>query len=72
MRNRHIASVCRHCQAPMASAAATCWRCGVEWAHEAQPPTTLRIVPRELPANNRPAAQAATGDVAVAAVAARS
>jgi predicted amidophosphoribosyltransferase len=67
MRNRHIARVCGHCQAPMASGAATCWRCGVEWAHEAQPSTTLRLVPSELPASDRPAAQTPMADVAAAA-----
>jgi len=46
MRNRHLARVCRKCQAPMASGADACWRCGVEWATEAQPPATLRLVPR--------------------------
>jgi hypothetical protein len=44
MRNRHIPRVCRHCDAPMASGAGTCWRCGVEWASEDGPATTLRLV----------------------------
>jgi hypothetical protein len=29
----------------MASGADTCWRCGVEWASEDGPATTLRLVP---------------------------
>jgi hypothetical protein len=45
MRNRHMPRVCRHCHAPMASGVDTCWRCGVEWATEDQPPATLRLVP---------------------------
>jgi hypothetical protein len=32
----------------MASGADTCWRCGVEWATEDQPPTTLRLVPSDV------------------------
>ncbi len=62
MRNRHIARVCRSCQAPMASAADSCWRCGVEWAPEAAPPTTLRLVTSDAaaaPASQRVAATAA-------------
>lgn len=51
-RNRHISRVCTHCQAPMASGAATCWRCGVSWATEEQPPTTLRLVPSGPPASD--------------------
>jgi len=27
----------------------TCWRCGVEWAPEQAPPTTLRLVPASAP-----------------------
>ena len=69
MRNRHLPRICRHCQAPMASGAGACWRCGVEWASEEQPPATLRLVaaPQPDPASDRvpvPVAQA----VAVAAV----
>jgi hypothetical protein len=67
MRNRHIARVCRHCQAPMASGAATCWRCGVTWATEEEPPTTLRLVPSGPPASNRSASEAATLRAATAA-----
>jgi predicted amidophosphoribosyltransferase len=65
--NRHVVRVCRHCQAPMASGAATCWRCGVEWAQEAQPPTTLRLVSPGRVVSRRPAAEAATRYVATAA-----
>jgi hypothetical protein len=56
MRNRHLARVCRQCHAPMASGADTCWRCGTQWATEAQPPATLRVV-ADLPpeASDRPA-----------------
>ncbi len=43
-RTRHLPRVCRHCHAPMASGADTCWRCGTQWATEAQPPATLRLV----------------------------
>jgi predicted amidophosphoribosyltransferase len=52
MRNRHIPRVCRDCQAPLASGAASCWRCGVAWATEEQPPTTLRLVPSAPPASD--------------------
>jgi hypothetical protein len=45
MRNRHIPRLCRNCQAPMASDEDTCWRCGVEWASEQGPRTTLRLIP---------------------------
>lgn len=45
MRNRHISRVCRNCQGPMARQENTCWRCGVEWATEEGPSTTLRLVP---------------------------
>jgi hypothetical protein len=44
MRNRHIPRLCRNCQAPMASDEDTCWRCGVAWAAEDEPRTTLRLV----------------------------
>jgi hypothetical protein len=67
MRNRHIARVCRNCQAPMASGAATCWRCGVAWATEEQPPTTLRLVPSGPPASDRSATEVATLQAAAAA-----
>jgi len=46
MRNRHISRVCRNCGAPMARQEATCWRCGVEWASEETPRTTLRRIPQ--------------------------
>ena len=49
MRNRHLAPVCRTCHAPMASGAGTCWRCGIEWATEPQPPVTLRLVAQVPP-----------------------
>lgn len=60
MRNRHIPRVCRRCQAPMASAAATCWRCGVDWAEEAPPRTSLRLVPSGDAAGDRSAREAVT------------
>lgn len=66
MRNRHIARVCSNCQAPMASGADTCWRCGVAWATEEQPPTTLRLVPA-LPRASTPPAEVATLQAAAAA-----
>ena len=44
MRNRHMPRVCRHCDAPMASGADSCWRCGTQWATEAPPATTLKLV----------------------------
>jgi hypothetical protein len=28
----------------MASGTESCWRCGVQWAQEDEPPTTLRLV----------------------------
>jgi hypothetical protein len=49
MRNRHLPRLCRNCQAPMAGHEATCWRCGVEWASEDAPPTTLRLIPTAAP-----------------------
>jgi hypothetical protein len=67
MRNRHIARVCRHCQAPMASGAATCWRCGVAWATEEQPPTVLRLVPSGRRASDPSAGEVATPQAAAAA-----
>ena len=45
MRNRHIPRLCRNCTAPMASQEDKCWRCGVEWASEDGPRTTLRLIP---------------------------
>ena len=44
MRNRHRPRLCRSCEAPMAGDTGTCWRCGVEWAPEETPRTTLRLV----------------------------
>jgi hypothetical protein len=56
MRNRHRPRVCRHCHGPMASGVDTCWRCGTQWATEAQPPATLHLVADPFPgANDRPA-----------------
>jgi len=49
MRNRHTPRICRHCHAPMASGADICWHCGVQWAPEDAPATTLRLVPDEQP-----------------------
>jgi hypothetical protein len=67
MRNRHVSRVCRHCQAPMASGAANCWRCAVAWATEEQPPTTLRLVPVLPPASTPPAKVTAHQAAAAAA-----
>ena len=53
----------------MASGADACWRCGVAWAAEDPPATTLRLVPApppEVPGTLYPALPA-TG-IAVAAV----
>lgn len=69
MRNRHIARVCRNCQAPMASAAETCWRCGVQWASEDRPATTLRLVSAGTPGEGRAAPVAAPPPARVAAAA---
>jgi hypothetical protein len=44
MRQRHIPRLCRSCRAPMARQEATCWRCGVEWASEAEPRNALRLI----------------------------
>jgi hypothetical protein len=44
MRERHRARVCRHCEAPMARQVDACWRCGIEWAPEEEPRTTLRLI----------------------------
>jgi hypothetical protein len=33
----------------MAGQQDTCWRCGVEWATEQTPPTTLRPIPATAP-----------------------
>ena len=49
MRNRHTPRLCGNCAAPMAGHDDRCWRCGVEWAPEAGPPTTLRLVPAAAP-----------------------
>jgi hypothetical protein len=70
MRNRHIPRVCRQCHAPLASTADPCWRCGVEWAAEDQPPAKLRLVPSgppDLPGSLAPAPPA-TRRVAAAIV----
>ncbi len=63
MRNRHMARVCRNCQAPLACGDDPCWRCGVEWAAEGAPPAKLRLV-----APGPPDPQPALGKVAAAAV----
>jgi hypothetical protein len=49
MRNRHRPRLCRNCRAPMAGQEDSCWRCGVEWAPEQSPRTTLRLVPATAP-----------------------
>jgi len=49
MRNRHIPRLCRNCQAPMARHQDACWRCGVQWASEEAPWTTLRLVAAAAP-----------------------
>jgi hypothetical protein len=45
MRERHFPRVCRSCHAPMARQEDACWRCGTEWASEAAPRTTLKVIP---------------------------
>ena len=67
MGDRHIPRVCEHCQAPMASGATTCWRCGVAWATEGPPPTTLRLVSSAPRASDPSAGEAATLQAAAAA-----
>ena len=55
MRNRHRPRLCRNCRAPMAGQEDSCWRCGVEWAPEQSPRTTLRLVPTApIPAGDVP------------------
>ena len=49
MRNRHHQRLCRGCGEPMQGQADACWRCGVEWAQEETPRTTLRLVPADAP-----------------------
>jgi hypothetical protein len=49
MRSRHVSRLCRSCQAPMAGQEDACWRCGVAWAAEDEPRTTLRLVPAGAP-----------------------
>jgi hypothetical protein len=44
MRDRHVARVCRSCQAPMARQEEACWRCGARWASEDLPRVTLRVI----------------------------
>ena len=65
MRNRHMARVCRTCQAPMASGEDTCWRCGAVWAED-PPAATLRLVeplPADVPVPQPTAAQAAAASL---------
>jgi hypothetical protein len=52
MRNRHVSRVCRDCRAPMARQEDTCWRCGVAWAPEEEPRTTLHLIPAAAPRAN--------------------
>jgi hypothetical protein len=49
MRNRHLPRLCRECQAPMAGHEDACWCCGVQWASEDMPGTTLRLIPAAAP-----------------------
>jgi hypothetical protein len=49
MRNRHLPRLCRNCLAPMAGQDDRCWRCGVEWAPEEGPRTTLRLIRGDAP-----------------------
>lgn len=44
MRDRHFPRLCRSCQAPMARQEDACWRCGTDWATEAEPRTALRVI----------------------------
>jgi hypothetical protein len=60
MRNRHLPRVCANCRAPMAGQESSCWRCGVEWASEDEPRTTLRLVSSQpLPQPERLAGEVA-------------
>jgi hypothetical protein len=54
MRERHIPRVCRSCHAPMARQEDSCWRCGVQWASEDGPRTTLRVLAGGAPVEVRP------------------
>lgn len=46
MRDRHISRLCRSCGAPLARQEHACWRCGTDWATEAERPRTpLRVIP---------------------------
>ena len=55
MRNRHLPRLCGSCKAPMAAQEDTCWRCGVEWASEEGPRTTLRLISGDAPARTEAA-----------------
>lgn len=55
MRNRHTPRLCRNCTAPMASQENKCWRCGVEWASEEGPRTTLHLISADAPAQTEDA-----------------
>jgi predicted amidophosphoribosyltransferase len=44
-RERHFPRLCGACAAPMARQSDTCWRCGTAWSEEAEPRTTLQVLP---------------------------
>jgi hypothetical protein len=44
MSDRHVPRLCHSCTAPMASQEDSCWHCGVQWASEDVPSTTLRAI----------------------------
>jgi hypothetical protein len=46
----------------MASDGDTCWRCGVAWATEEEPRTTLRLVPTGAPREADPDTESWTNE----------
>jgi hypothetical protein len=71
LRNRHIPRLCHTCQAPMARQENSCWRCGAHWADEAEPGTTLRVIPGGRSAGDGHEANDGRPAVRTAAVAAQ-
>ena len=49
MRDRHLATRCRACHAPMAPQQDTCSRCRTQWATEDRPRTPLHAIPGGAP-----------------------
>jgi hypothetical protein len=54
MRERHFPRVCRSCRAPMARQEDTCRRCGIQWASEDGPRTTLQVIAGGAHVDDRP------------------